>query len=104
MIDQIINDLRETKDNMDEEFHCWYEMACEMTKSVGVMSSEPSLTKCWSRCRNNVPSVDWESYYWIAIGVPVLDALIVNLHDPIQIQKTYRIIYFVTLCLSFIKI
>ena len=41
MINQEINDLRETKDNMDAEFHHWYEMACEMAKSAGIMSSEP---------------------------------------------------------------
>ena len=41
MIDEVVNDIRETKDNMDEEFHHCYEMACEMTKSVGIMSSEP---------------------------------------------------------------
>ena len=27
MMDQVINYLRETKDNMDEQFHHWYEMA-----------------------------------------------------------------------------
>ena len=37
MIDQVINDLRETKDNMDEEVHHWYEMVFEISKSVGVM-------------------------------------------------------------------
>ena len=36
-----INDLRKTKHNMDEEFPHWYEMECEMAKSVGVMPSEP---------------------------------------------------------------
>ena len=36
MIDQVINDLRETKDDMDEKFHQWYEMACELAKSVDV--------------------------------------------------------------------
>ena len=41
MIDEVVNDIRETKDNMDEEFHHCYEMACEMTKSVGIMPSEP---------------------------------------------------------------
>ena len=49
MIDQVLNDIRETKDNLDEIFHPWYEMACEMAKSVDVMSSEPRLAKCWSR-------------------------------------------------------
>ena len=81
MIDQVINDLRETKDNMDEEFYHWYEMVCEMAKSIGVIPSETRLAKCWSRYRNNVPSEDCESYYRRAIGVPVMDALIVNLHD-----------------------
>lgn len=81
MINQVINDLRETKNNIDEEFHHWYEMACEMAKSVGVMPSEPRLAKCWSRYRNNVPSEDCESYYRRSIGVPVMDALIINLYD-----------------------
>ena len=32
MIDQVNTNLRETKDNVDEGFHHWYEMACEMAK------------------------------------------------------------------------
>ena len=87
MIDQVINDLRETKDNMDEEVHHWYEMACEISKSVGVMPSEPRLAKCWSRYCNNVPSEDCESYYRRGIGVPVMDALIVNFHDRMADRK-----------------
>ena len=46
MMDQVINDLRETKDNMDAEFQHWYEMTCEMAKSVGVIPLEPRLAKC----------------------------------------------------------
>ena len=56
MIDQVINDLREPKDNMDEECNHWCEMVCEMAKSVGVTPSEPRLANCWSRYRNNLPS------------------------------------------------
>ena len=101
MIDQVINDLREKKDNMDEEFHHWYEMACEMAKSVGVMPSEPRLAKCWSQCRNNVRSADCESYYWRAIGVPVMDALIVNLHDLMADRKHTELFTLLpSLCLS----
>ena len=84
---QIINDLRETKDNMDEEFHHWYQMACETAKSVGVMPSEPRLAKCWCRYRNKILSKDCESYYRRAIGVPVMDVLIVNLHDRMAYKK-----------------
>ena len=40
MMDQVINDLRQTKDNMNEEFYQWYEIACEMSNSIGVMPSE----------------------------------------------------------------
>ena len=43
MIDQVINDLSKTKDNLDEGFHDWYEMTCEIAKSVGVMPSEPRI-------------------------------------------------------------
>ena len=87
MINQEINDLRETKDNMDAEFHHSYEMACEMAKSADIMSSEPWLAKCWSRYCNNVPSENYASHYRRAIGVPVMDALIVNLHDLWQIEN-----------------
>ena len=67
MIDEVVNDIRETKDHMDEEFHHCYEMACEMTKSVGIMPSEPRLAKCWSQYHNNVHSENCESYYRRAI-------------------------------------
>ena len=87
MINQVINDVRETKDNIDGEFDHWYEMACEMAKSVGVMPSEPRLPKCWSQYHNNVLSEDCESYCWIAIRVPVMDALIVNLYDCMADRK-----------------
>ena len=101
MIDQVINDLRETKDNMDEEFYHWYEMVCEMAKSIGVIPSEPRLAKCWSRYRNNVPSEDCESYYRRAIGVPVMDALIVNLHDRMADgNHTELLTLFPSVCLS----
>ena len=58
-----------------------------MAKSVGVMPSEPQLAKCWSRYRNNVPSEDCGLYYWRAIGVPIMDALIVNLHHRMVDRK-----------------
>ena len=49
MIDQVINNLRETKDNVDEECNHWYKMTCEMAKSVGVMPSEPLLANSFLR-------------------------------------------------------
>ena len=36
MIDQVINNLRETKDDMDETFHQCCEMAFDLAKSVDV--------------------------------------------------------------------
>ena len=72
---------------MDEEFHHWYEMAREMARSVVLMPSEPRLAKRRTRYRNNVPSEDCESYYRRVIGVPVMDALIVNLHDCMADRK-----------------
>ena len=87
MIDQVINDLRETKDNMDEQFHHCYEMACEMAKSVGVMPPETPLAKCWTRYRNNAPSEDCKSYYRRAIGAPVMDELIINLRGRVADRK-----------------
>ena len=49
MIDQVINNLRETKDNVDEQCNHWYKMTCEMAKSVGVMPSEPLLANSFLR-------------------------------------------------------
>ena len=101
MINQVINDLRETKDNMDEELHHWYEMACEMAKSVSAMlPSEQRLAKCWSWYRKNVPSEDCESYR-SAIEVPVMDALIVSLHDPMADRKHIELLTLLpSVCLS----
>ena len=107
IIDQVLNDIRETKDNLDEIFHLWYEMACEMAKSVDVMSSGPRLAKYWSRYRSNVPSYrnneDCESCYQRAIRVPVVDALIVNLHDRMADRKHTELFTFYPL-FAFIKI
>ena len=101
MIDQVINDFRETKNKMDEEFYHWYGMACEMAKSVCVMPLEPRLAKCWSRCRNIVPSENCKSYYRRGIGVPVMDALIVNLHDHMADRK-HKVLFTLlpSVCLS----
>ena len=76
-------------------------MACEMVKSVGVMSSESRLAKCWSPYRNNVPSEDCESYYRRAIGVPVMNALFVNLHHRMADRKhTDLLTLLPSVCLS----
>ena len=75
-------------------------MAFEMAKSVGVMPSETRLAKCWSRYRYNIPSEDCESYHRRVIGVPVMDALIANLHDRMADRKLTELInLFPSVCL-----
>ena len=51
------------------------------------MPAEPRLVKYWIQYRNNILSEDCKSYYRRAIGVLVMDALIVNLNDCMADRK-----------------
>ena len=60
-----------------------------------------AILKCWSLYRNNLPSEDCESYYRRGIGVPVMDALIIRLHDRMADRKhTELFILLPSVCLS----
>ena len=61
MIDQVLKNLEEIKNNVTEEFKLWFQFSIDMAASVGVSPSVPRIAKCWSRFRNNVPSEDNES-------------------------------------------
>ena len=79
MIDQIFSDLKDVKNNTEEEFIAWFKFAVDMGVYVGIHPEKPRTAKCWSNFRNNVPSTDNESYYRRPIAIPVMDNLINNL-------------------------
>ena len=63
MIDQVLSDLKDVKNNIEEECSTWFKFAVDMGASVGIHPDKPRTAKCWSNFRNNVPSTDKESYY-----------------------------------------
>ena len=81
MIDQVLSDLKDFKNNIGEEFSAWIKFAFDMGPSVGIDPDKPRTAKRWSNFKNNVPSTDNESYYRRFIAVPVTDNLINNIKD-----------------------
>ena len=63
MIDDVIYRLKEMREDIDSEFHDWYEQAQKIADSVGVEPSTPRTSKCRSPYRDNVPSERPEEYY-----------------------------------------
>lgn len=58
MIDQVIEDLKYFRKNINHEFDHWSSMAQKMITAVGERKSEPRTKKCFSAHRDNVPSDD----------------------------------------------
>ena len=75
MIDEVIDQLRSYRDNIDDEFSEWYNFAVSMSEKIGVGPSMPRIAPCWSRYRNNVENDGPLDYYKRAIAIPVMDAL-----------------------------
>ena len=46
LIGKVLNDLKETKDNIEKELHHWSQFSSELAKSVGVSQSKPRTPKC----------------------------------------------------------
>ena len=63
MVDQVIEDLKFVRENIDHEFDHEYSMAQKMITTVGGKESKPRTTKCFSTHRDNVPSDDNKPYW-----------------------------------------
>ena len=63
MIDQLLSDLQDVKNNIEEEFSAWFKFAVDMGVYFGIHPDKPRIAKCWSNFENNVPNTDNESYY-----------------------------------------
>lgn len=79
MIDPVLNDLKETKNNI-KKFHQLFRFASDLVESVGVCPLTPRTTKHWSQLRSNVVITDTGSYYQSERGILIMDALINNSH------------------------
>ena len=75
MIDSIIEDLSMKRANIEKEFADWYGQAVKMAQSVDVQPNKPRTTRCWSRFRDNVESVDIEEYFRHSVAFPFLDSI-----------------------------
>ena len=54
MIDLVMSDLKLYRENIDEQFKAWYNLATTVTQSVVVQPSVARLAKDWRRFRSNV--------------------------------------------------
>ena len=75
MIDSVVEDLSMKRANIEKEFADWYEQAVKMAQSVDVQPNKPRTTRCWSRFRDNVESVDIEEYFRRSVAFQFLDSI-----------------------------
>ena len=71
MIDQVLNGLEETKDNIEDELHPWFRFADDMGKSVNVNLSTPRICKKLEPVKDKVASADTKSFYQREMGQSV---------------------------------
>ena len=83
MIDQVLNELEETKDKIKEELHLWFRFVGDMMKSVDVNLSTAGIWKILEPVEDSVTSADTESFCQREIRITVKDALSNKLHNSV---------------------
>ena len=75
MIEAVLAELKEVRDQMDTTFAAWFEECVKLCAAVDV---EPAVQRTVARQRHrcNVPHSRPEEYYRRAICVPLLDHII----------------------------
>ena len=73
-IDSVMSDLKRYRENIDEEFKVWHNLAMTMTQSVAVQPSVSQLVKGWTKFRSNVenesPSIKkLQQYHFLMISI-----------------------------------
>ena len=53
MTDSVVMELKNYRDDIDNESQHWYDLAVRICKDVGLEPDLPRLAKCWSRYRPN---------------------------------------------------
>ena len=92
MADKVLIDLLVIQLNTDTELKVWFTFAVDMAKSVGVEPSLPRTATSWSRCCNNVPGEDSETYYRRSIAIPVINNLITDFEDRMSDRNHTKIL------------
>ena len=54
MTDSILRELKNYRDDSDNEYQHWYYFAVRICKDVGIEPGLPHLAKCWSSYRQNI--------------------------------------------------
>ena len=79
MIDPVLNDLKETKNNI-KKFHQLFRFASDMVESVGVCPLTPRTTNTKDHKTLEPVKEQCSNYrYWVR-GILIMDALINNSH------------------------
>ena len=82
IIDEVVLDLENIRTNIDEEFRRWYDMAEEMTESVGAQVQFPRGSTCF--CGTMLSDDDGnlserekiEAHFKTKVAIPVMECLI----------------------------
>ncbi|KAL5516510.1 hypothetical protein EMCRGX_G001862 [Ephydatia muelleri] len=74
MIDEVVQGIRYTRANIDENFHFWYADILELADNVGAFETVPRKTAIMKN-RSNTPSDSVEEHYKRTVAIPLLDNL-----------------------------
>ena len=89
MVDSSIQNIRSTRDNIDEVFTSWYNSEIlPLADNVGVSESVPRKTSL-QRNRTNTPSDSPLEHYKRAIAIPLLDSLLLQMKDRFCEDQNY---------------
>ena len=84
MIDSVLREWKNYRDDIDNEFQHWYDFAVRICKDVGIEPGLPRLAKCWSRYRPDIANDGLISYYKRTVAIHVLDDINFQLSERLK--------------------
>ena len=73
MIGNVLRELKNYRDDTDNEFQHCCDFAVRICKDVGIEPGLQRLVKCWSRYRPNVENGGTISLYKRTVAIPFMD-------------------------------
>ena len=84
MTDRVLRELKNCRDDIDNEFQHWYDFDVRICQDVGTERGLPRLAKCWSRYNPNVENDGPISYYKRTVAIPFLDDINFQLSERLK--------------------
>ena len=94
MIESVLRQLKNYRDDIDNEFQHWYDFPVRICKDIGTEPDLPRLAKYWSRYRASVENDEPISYYKRIVTIPFLDDINFQLSERLKDRNHWRHLLF----------